>query len=135
MEGRKVVKSVAVIGAGAAGEIPPHSTHRPPLTGTILGAITAAALVRENYFETIRVFERRETPGGTWYNCNSQPNYFLAQLTITGYTTKIQNRQLRYTLVYYLKILILRCRYLKISQQRPCQISKSDLRKLQSIIL
>ncbi|RFN54029.1 thiol-specific monooxygenase [Fusarium flagelliforme] len=42
------IKSVAIVGAGAA------------------GAITAAALKAENYFERIRVFERRETPGGTW---------------------------------------------------------------------
>ncbi|KAF2009660.1 putative dimethylaniline monooxygenase [Aaosphaeria arxii CBS 175.79] len=41
-------KSVAVIGAGAA------------------GAVTAAALLSEAAFEIIRVFERRETPGGTW---------------------------------------------------------------------
>ncbi|KAK6700706.1 hypothetical protein SNK05_013542 [Fusarium graminearum] len=42
------VKSIAVVGAGAA------------------GAITAATLKAENYFDRIRVFERRETPGGTW---------------------------------------------------------------------
>ncbi|KAH7017960.1 uncharacterized protein B0I36DRAFT_394475 [Microdochium trichocladiopsis] len=42
------VKSVAVIGAGAA------------------GAITAAALKAESYFERIKVFERREAAGGTW---------------------------------------------------------------------
>ncbi|KAF4944612.1 hypothetical protein FSARC_14624, partial [Fusarium sarcochroum] len=42
------IKSVAVVGAGAA------------------GAATAAALKAENYFDRIRVFERRETPGGTW---------------------------------------------------------------------
>ncbi|EXM18622.1 hypothetical protein FoTM2_014067 [Fusarium oxysporum f. sp. vasinfectum] len=42
------IKSVAVVGAGAA------------------GAISAAALKAENYFDRIRVFERRETPGGTW---------------------------------------------------------------------
>ncbi|KAF2107995.1 putative dimethylaniline monooxygenase [Lophiotrema nucula] len=42
------IKSVAVIGAGAS------------------GAATAAALASENYFDVIRVFERRETPGGTW---------------------------------------------------------------------
>ncbi|PSN73391.1 FAD/NAD(P)-binding domain-containing protein [Corynespora cassiicola Philippines] len=42
------VRSVAIIGAGAA------------------GAIAAAALVSENAFEKIKVFERREVPGGTW---------------------------------------------------------------------
>ncbi|XXH05737.1 hypothetical protein Hte_012173 [Hypoxylon texense] len=44
----KRVRSVAVVGAGAA------------------GAITAAALKAENYFERIQVFERREAAGGTW---------------------------------------------------------------------
>ncbi|KAI5867840.1 putative dimethylaniline monooxygenase [Durotheca rogersii] len=42
------IRSVAVVGAGAA------------------GAITAAALKAEKYFGRIVVFERRETPGGTW---------------------------------------------------------------------
>ncbi|KAJ6014895.1 hypothetical protein N7540_009486 [Penicillium herquei] len=42
------VKSVAIIGAGAS------------------GAITASALAAEEYFDRIRVFERRETAGGTW---------------------------------------------------------------------
>ncbi|GKU21737.1 unnamed protein product [Fusarium langsethiae] len=42
------IKSIAIVGAGAA------------------GAITAAALKAENYFDRIRVFERRESPGGTW---------------------------------------------------------------------
>ncbi|KAI1378947.1 putative dimethylaniline monooxygenase [Hypoxylon crocopeplum] len=44
----KRIKSVAIVGAGAA------------------GAITAAALKAENYLERIQVFERREAPGGTW---------------------------------------------------------------------
>ncbi|KAI2466479.1 putative dimethylaniline monooxygenase [Annulohypoxylon bovei var. microspora] len=48
MSEEKKIRSVAVVGAGAA------------------GAITAAALKAENYFERIRVFERREAPGGTW---------------------------------------------------------------------
>ncbi|OTA99447.1 hypothetical protein M426DRAFT_325102 [Hypoxylon sp. CI-4A] len=48
MSDEKKIRSVAVVGAGAA------------------GAITAAALQAENYFEKIRVFERRATPGGTW---------------------------------------------------------------------
>ncbi|KAI2634750.1 putative dimethylaniline monooxygenase [Hypomontagnella submonticulosa] len=48
MSNEQRIKSVAVVGAGAA------------------GAITAVALKAENYFERIRVFERRETPGGTW---------------------------------------------------------------------
>ncbi|KAI5457412.1 hypothetical protein BGZ63DRAFT_408153 [Mariannaea sp. PMI_226] len=48
MGGGFKIKSVAIIGAGAA------------------GTVTAAALKAENYFERIRVFERRETTGGTW---------------------------------------------------------------------
>ncbi|KAH7303847.1 hypothetical protein B0I35DRAFT_455032 [Stachybotrys elegans] len=43
-----MIESVAIIGAGAS------------------GAITAAALQAERYFKRIRVFERRETAGGTW---------------------------------------------------------------------
>ncbi|KAJ9607679.1 hypothetical protein H2200_007757 [Cladophialophora chaetospira] len=46
---RSPVKSVAIIGAGAS------------------GAAAAAALAAEDYFDRIRVFERRETPGGTWW--------------------------------------------------------------------
>jgi cation diffusion facilitator CzcD-associated flavoprotein CzcO len=44
-----VVKRVAVIGAGPA------------------GAIAIDALAQEKTFDTIRVFERREKPGGLWY--------------------------------------------------------------------
>lgn len=40
---------VAVIGAGPA------------------GAIATDALVKEQAFDTIRVFERRNAVGGTWY--------------------------------------------------------------------
>ena len=43
------IKRVAVIGAGPA------------------GAITIDALAQEKVFDTIRVFERREAPGGCWY--------------------------------------------------------------------
>ncbi|KAK3071452.1 hypothetical protein LTR53_008592 [Teratosphaeriaceae sp. CCFEE 6253] len=42
------IRSVAVIGAGAS------------------GAAAAAALSAENCIDTIRVFDRRSTPGGTW---------------------------------------------------------------------
>ena len=42
-------KSVAVIGCGPA------------------GAITIDALVQEGVFEKIKVFERREKPGGCWW--------------------------------------------------------------------
>ncbi|KAK1598166.1 uncharacterized protein LY79DRAFT_586794 [Colletotrichum navitas] len=53
MGGERKIKSVAIIGAGAA------------------GAITAAAFKAENYFERIQVFERRESAGGTWiYDSN-----------------------------------------------------------------
>ncbi|KAI1101505.1 putative dimethylaniline monooxygenase [Jackrogersella minutella] len=48
MSDERKIRSVAVVGAGAA------------------GAVTAAALKAENYFERIRVFERRDTAGGTW---------------------------------------------------------------------
>ncbi|KAJ3549098.1 hypothetical protein NM208_g678 [Fusarium decemcellulare] len=52
MADEKKIKSVAIIGAGAAGHY--------------LGAITAAAFKAEDYYERIRVFERRATAGGTW---------------------------------------------------------------------
>lgn len=42
------IKRVAVIGAGPA------------------GAIAVEALAREEAFEQIRCFERREAPGGCW---------------------------------------------------------------------
>ncbi|KAJ4984043.1 thiol-specific monooxygenase [Stagonosporopsis vannaccii] len=45
---RPKVRSVAIIGAGAA------------------GAAAAAAFDAEDAFDIIQVFERRETPGGTW---------------------------------------------------------------------
>ncbi|KAK4182701.1 hypothetical protein QBC35DRAFT_509483 [Podospora australis] len=44
----KPIRSVAIIGAGAA------------------GAVTAAAFKAEHYFDRIRVYERRETTGGVW---------------------------------------------------------------------
>ncbi|KAL7917651.1 hypothetical protein ACQKWADRAFT_306262 [Trichoderma austrokoningii] len=57
MGGGNPIKSVAVIGAGAA------------------GAITAAALKAEEVFDVIRVFERRESAGGTWiYDAAVQPS-------------------------------------------------------------
>lgn len=42
------IKSVAIIGAGAS------------------GAASASSLAAEGYFDVIKVFERREEPGGTW---------------------------------------------------------------------
>ncbi|RFU79595.1 thiol-specific monooxygenase [Trichoderma arundinaceum] len=57
MGGGNKIKSVAVIGAGAA------------------GAVTAAALKAEEAFDVIRVFERRECAGGTWiYDAAVQPH-------------------------------------------------------------
>ncbi|KFY99284.1 hypothetical protein V498_00867 [Pseudogymnoascus sp. VKM F-4517 (FW-2822)] len=50
------IRSVAIIGAGAA------------------GAITAAAFSAEKFFEKIRVFERREIAGGTWIYDHSPPS-------------------------------------------------------------
>ncbi|KAI0010861.1 putative dimethylaniline monooxygenase [Xylariaceae sp. FL0662B] len=56
MSDKKKIKSVAIVGAGAA------------------GAITAAAFKAENYFEHIEVFERRGTAGGTWiYDPDPKP--------------------------------------------------------------
>ncbi|QKX55452.1 uncharacterized protein TRUGW13939_02545 [Talaromyces rugulosus] len=50
------IKSVAIIGAGAS------------------GAAAAAAFASEEYFEKIRVFERRESAGGTWiYDSDPSP--------------------------------------------------------------
>ncbi|KAM0490710.1 hypothetical protein ACHAP8_011255 [Fusarium lateritium] len=58
------VKRVAVIGAGPA------------------GAITIDALAKEQAFDVIRVFERRERPGGCWVGDNERPESVrnLAQL-------------------------------------------------------
>ncbi|KAJ4363118.1 hypothetical protein N0V83_010238 [Neocucurbitaria cava] len=49
------IKRVAVIGLGPA------------------GAITIDALAQEKAFDTIRVFERREAPGGCWINDEASP--------------------------------------------------------------
>lgn len=46
---------VAVIGAGPA------------------GAIATDALAKEQAFDTIRVFERKEKAGGTWYMNSNSP--------------------------------------------------------------
>jgi cation diffusion facilitator CzcD-associated flavoprotein CzcO len=59
------IKSVAIIGAGAAGSLP-HNFVGAIIYLDLSGAITAAAFAAEDLFEVIRVFERRETPGGTW---------------------------------------------------------------------
>lgn len=61
------VKSVAIIGAGASGTLP-HIIASSLLILTVMtiGAVTASAFKSENYFKRIRVFERRDTAGGTW---------------------------------------------------------------------
>ena len=48
VEGRKPIRRVAVIGAGPA------------------GIISIDALVREEVFDVVRVFERRGEAGGCW---------------------------------------------------------------------
>lgn len=72
------IKSVAIIGAGAAGIYEPQSLSgsfryiEHDVTGTdghITGAATAAAFAAEQYFGTIRVFERKGSAGGTWFVC------------------------------------------------------------------
>jgi cation diffusion facilitator CzcD-associated flavoprotein CzcO len=60
------IKSVAVIGGGASGEYSEVELQRTKSLRRRPGAATAAALSAENYFERIQVFERRDTPGGTW---------------------------------------------------------------------
>ncbi|KAK3347395.1 hypothetical protein B0H65DRAFT_460377 [Neurospora tetraspora] len=52
---KKPIKRVAVIGAGPA------------------GAIAIDALAQERTFDLIRVFERREGPGGCWIGDNNRP--------------------------------------------------------------
>lgn len=47
------IKRVAIIGAGPS------------------GAIAVDALAQEKAFDLIRVFERRERPGGCWYASDS----------------------------------------------------------------
>jgi hypothetical protein len=63
------IRSVAIIGAGAAGKSPflARSGEVGRVHVCIIGAITAAAFAAEEYFERIQVFERRESAGGTWY--------------------------------------------------------------------
>ena len=67
--GEHPIKSIAVVGAGAAGKFHARGLESScPKLMVIIGVITAAALDAENYYEKIQVFERRETAGGTWYD-------------------------------------------------------------------
>ena len=44
-----------------------HRTDKASrLASPHIGAVTASAFEAEKYFDVIRVFERRETAGGTW---------------------------------------------------------------------
>lgn len=60
------IKSVAIIGAGAAGDYKFLACTQCPIL-IFIGAVTAAAFLAEDFFEKIKVFERRESAGGTWY--------------------------------------------------------------------
>ena len=55
-QGARAIKSVAVIGCGPA------------------GAISIDALMKEDVFDIIKVFERREKPGGCWFVLSFLPN-------------------------------------------------------------
>ncbi|KAK3073980.1 hypothetical protein LTR53_003984 [Teratosphaeriaceae sp. CCFEE 6253] len=59
------IRSVAVIGAGASGESHRSRLHAFHELTSLAGAAAAAALSAEQCVDTIRVFERRGTPGGT----------------------------------------------------------------------
>ena len=63
------VRSVAIIGAGAAGKssiCERTTTSLVYANNLVIGAVTAAAFVAEKNFDRIQVFERRESAGGTW---------------------------------------------------------------------
>ena len=55
-----------------------------------VGAVTAAALHAENYFKRIRVFERREAAGGTWYACSIIKSHLLQLTTALEGSTMLQ---------------------------------------------
>lgn len=59
--------SVAIIGAGAAGTCKCSRSPGMPPSHILSGAAAAAAFDAEDAFDVIQVFERRETPGGTWF--------------------------------------------------------------------
>ena len=63
---QRKVNSVAIIGAGAAGLTTLMQRDMAVADAIHAGAAAASAFAAEDVFETIRVFERRETPGGTW---------------------------------------------------------------------
>jgi len=70
------VKSVAVIGAGASGNADKHTTTRTSRL-SLSGTAAAAALKAEGCFDKIKVFERREAPGGLWYFERVAPRRFI----------------------------------------------------------
>lgn len=59
------IKSVGIIGAGAAGEPSEGCPYATILLDDQAGGEAAAALKAEACFDRIRVFERRECAGGT----------------------------------------------------------------------
>lgn len=63
------IRTVAIVGAGAAGNTHTPASYLMLVLTVHTGAVTAAAFAAEKYFERIRVFERRESAGGTWYFC------------------------------------------------------------------
>lgn len=108
MAGEKKIKSVAIIGAGAAGmyvTAPRPGSHLIP---SQQGAVTASAFKREKYFDRITVFERRETPGGTWLvpNDNSMTATRLIDPSYLGFTTLIHTQISLFTQEVYPRILI-----------------------------
>ena len=64
------------------------------LTHARKGAISAAALAAEGYFDRIRVFERKSAPGGTWYvttrTLHNSEEFSLMEHFYSGYTTQIR---------------------------------------------
>jgi hypothetical protein len=44
-----------------------YYNYQVSLAHCIIGAAAAAAFDAEDVFNIVQVFERRETPGGTWY--------------------------------------------------------------------
>lgn len=61
-----MVRKIAVVGAGASGKFPTSCLRYRHNADAAKGAAAAAALDAEDFFEEIKVFDRRETAGGTW---------------------------------------------------------------------